>query len=70
MAPKDKKYYRQKLSALRNAIDELLLGLEDVENEKAPRIRRNLKEQRIENHETNYAMGTWKKPAALRKKRA
>jgi hypothetical protein len=66
MAPKDKKYYRLKLSALRNAIDELLLGLED-EDLPAPRSRRNLKTVRVEKHETNYAMGTWKKPAALRK---
>jgi hypothetical protein len=67
MAPKDKKYYKQKLSALRNAIDELLQGLDD-EGEPAPRTRRNLKAVRVETHETNYAMGTWKKPAVLKKK--
>lgn len=66
MAPKDKKYYRLKLSALRNAIDELLLGLED-EDIPAQRSRRDLQNIRVENHETNYAMGTWKKPASLRK---
>jgi hypothetical protein len=67
MAPKDKKHIKQQLSALRNAIDELMQGL-DEEVEPAPRTRRNLKAVRIETHETNYAMGTWKKPAALRKK--
>jgi hypothetical protein len=68
MESKDKKYYRTKLSALRNAIDELLQGLGE-EGDPAPRKRRNLKVERVEAHETNYAMGTWKKPTVLRKQK-
>lgn len=32
-----------------------------------PRKRENLKEARKDRFATNYAMGTWRKPAALRR---
>lgn len=67
MQEKDKKYFRQRLLALRNAIDEVVGELGDSNSDPAPRIRRNLKKERVENHETNYAMNRWKKPESLKK---
>lgn len=64
---KDQKYFRERLSALRNALDALLAELDEIEGDPAPRKRRNLSVVRMVEHETNYALGTWKKPAALKK---
>lgn len=62
----NKAYFRRKLKALRNAIDETLMELGD-EQPTPQRQRRNLKEARVLEIESNYAEGTWKKPKQLRK---
>jgi hypothetical protein len=49
------------------AIEELDKILLDIDSAPRQRKRRNLKEKRVEEFETNYTLGTWKKPAALRK---
>jgi len=56
---------REKALALRTALDDLLRELD----EPAPGKRRNLKEKRIEKHEENYALRTWRKPIGARKKK-
>lgn len=62
------KYFTQKLLTLRGAIDELLEEMkEDHAPPESPRIRRNLKKNRIDNHETNYSLGSWRKPKQLKK---
>jgi len=71
MATKDVKYFRQRLLALRNAIDETLQELgEAVTEEPVPRLRRNLKKERVEHYQLNYTMGKWSKPKSLKKKSA
>lgn len=67
MTDSEKKYYAQKLSALRNAIDEVVRELGLIQTESAPRKRRNLRQQRLEELETNYALGSVRKPSELRK---
>jgi hypothetical protein len=64
---KDAKYFRARLSALRNALDVLLAELDEIESDPAPRMRRNLTVIRMEEHETNHALGTWRKPKGLKK---
>lgn len=59
MTTAEKKYYTGRISALRNALDELLGELETQQEQPATRSRRNLKKERIERHEQNYAIGKW-----------
>jgi hypothetical protein len=61
-------YYRDKLTALRNALD-VLLGEMDRETAPAPRKRRNLKEERLRQLEMETMGGTWRKPTELKKKK-
>lgn len=69
MTPQRQQYFIQNLSALRNAIDALLveLGAEGQHLAPAPGKRRNLKVVRVENIENNFSVGTWRKPSALKK---
>lgn len=64
---KDLSYFRNKLLALRNAIDETL---KEIGEETSPpsRARRNLKQERVIQFETNMALGTWRKPKQLLKR--
>lgn len=65
---KRSRYFTQKLLTLRGAIDELLEEMkEEQEAPESPRIRRNLKKERIDHHEQNYSIGTWRKPKQLKK---
>lgn len=57
MLEKDKKYYHKRLTALHNAIGELLSELAYKPEEPATRSRRNLKKGRIEHHEMLHALG-------------
>lgn len=61
-----------KIVALRNAATLILEELDAILAQTAPsvegpRIRRNLKQERINEFETNLAAGTWRKPKHLRK---
>jgi hypothetical protein len=67
MTEKEKKHYATEFRRLRNVIDAFLVKLEEEEEPAAPRQRRNLKAERINHFEVNYATGTWKKPKHLRK---
>jgi hypothetical protein len=66
VTPAERKYFIGRFSALRNALDEVLGELQSTPEDSAPRIRRNIKKERIERHETNYAIGKWSKPASLK----
>lgn len=70
MAVKDISYYKKKLLALRRALDATLGEMEEEENVQmvSPRKRRNLKNERVEEFEVSFALGTWSKPKALKKK--
>lgn len=62
------KSLKDRLSALRNAIDVIVSELEvDQPSDPATPKRRNLREERILEFETNYALGRVRKPKALRK---
>lgn len=69
MTPQRQQYFTQKLSALRNAIDALLVELaaENQPSAVAPGKRRNLKVVRVENFENNFSTGGWRKPDELKK---
>jgi hypothetical protein len=54
---------KQRLSALRNALDVLIGEVEAIEPAPAPRKRRNLKAGRV----MQFSENGWSKPAELRK---
>lgn len=69
MTNRDKKYYHQRLSALRNALDVLIEELAEAPADPAPCKRCNLATERIQQQEASFAVGTWKKPKGAKKKK-
>ena len=66
LSEEDKKKLRRVRSAAAALLTELD-GLDIDPTPEAPRKRRELKQGRVEHYANNYAMGTWRKPAELRK---
>lgn len=68
VSPDDKKRLRR----VRSAAAALLQELDGLDLDPAPELQRkrsNLKEARVDHYATNYALGTWRKPAQLKSKK-
>ena len=66
--PKELKYYKERLSALRNAIADLLEEMEKATPATPPRKRRSNKQDVMREFEAMYEYGIRRKPEHLKKK--
>lgn len=68
--PKELKYYKERLSALRNALATLLEEMEQDTPATPPRKRRSKKQEIRQELEAMYEYGIRRKPERFKKKRA
>jgi hypothetical protein len=68
MTAKEIQQFKSQITTFRNGLDAMLEKLDALQaTSNEPRKRRNLKAERVQNHASNFILGTWKKPKNLKK---